>query len=44
MTASDLVTVDVKVLAPRIEITNVEFSVVDSEGLYGVRGGIAEVL
>ena len=31
MTASDIVTVTVKVAAPKIEITNVEFSVVGSE-------------
>jgi len=31
MTASDIVTIDVKVAAPEIEITNVEFSVVSSE-------------
>jgi len=31
MTASDIVTVTVRVTAPKIEITNVEFSAVGSE-------------
>jgi len=44
MTASDIVTVDVKVVAPKVEITNVEFSVAGSEGLHSMRGEIAEVL
>jgi len=35
MTASGVVTVTVKVAAPKIEITNVEFSVVGSESQHG---------
>jgi len=42
MTASDIVTVDVKVVAPKIEIINVEFSVVGSEGHYGIRRRVGE--
>jgi len=30
MTASDIVTVDVEAAAPKIEITNVEFTVINS--------------
>jgi len=47
MTASDIVTVDVKVVAPKVEIINVEFSVVGSEtqgAKLGMRREIAEVL
>jgi len=44
MTASDIVTVDVKIAAPKIEITNVEFSVVGSEGQYVIRRRREEIL
>jgi len=44
MTASDIVTVDVKVVAPKVEITNVEFSVVGSEGEHSIQRGFAEML
>jgi len=44
MTASDIVTADVKVVAPKIEIINVEFSVTGSEGLHSMREEITEVL
>lgn len=44
MTASDVVTVTVKIVAPKIEITNVGFSAAGSEAKYSMRREIAEVL
>ena len=46
MTASDIVTVDVRVAAPEIEITNVKFSAVGSEAQeakHSMRREIAEL-
>ena len=42
MTASDIVTADVKVAAPKIEITNVEFSAIPPSLMDSMRGEIAK--
>ena len=47
MTSSEIVTVTVKVAAPKIEITNVEFRAAGSEmgrAEHSMRGEIAEAL
>jgi len=43
MTASDIVTVTVKVAAPKIEITNVEFSAVSPSLSHSVQSRVVEV-
>lgn len=43
MTASDIVTVTVRVAAPKIEIANVEFSAVGSEAGRSMHEEIAEI-
>ena len=42
MTASDIVTVDVIVAAPKIEITNVEFSAISPSLTHSMRGETAK--
>mgnify|MGYP000150215875 FL=1 len=43
MTASGIVTVTVKVAAPKIEITNVEFRAIDSEAGRSMYEEVAEI-
>jgi len=42
MTASDIVTVEVKVAAPKIEITNVRFSTIPSSLTHSMREELAK--
>ena len=43
MTASDIVAVDVKVAAPKIEITNVEFSAVSPSLSHSAQSRVVKV-
>ena len=42
MTSSDIVTVTVKIAAPKIEIVNVEFSAISPSLTHSMRGEIAK--